>query len=42
MTGRVYPTVREAINATAPRAAVPLKVIAVEVDWFSPPTTRIW
>lgn len=33
MTGRVYPTVREAINATATRATVPMKAIAVELDW---------
>lgn len=33
MTGRVFPSLREAIHATATGAKTPMKALAAELDW---------
>jgi len=33
MTGHVFPTIREALNATATGAQQPMKALAAELDW---------
>lgn len=33
MNGRAYPSVREAIHATATRGTVPMKALASDLDW---------